>query len=430
MSTSCAGCHGGSDTATVTARLEPEQLEVGGTGTLIVEVSASGIAGAGLAIFSVGGGTFSVPQGQPLTVSDAWVMHNEAKTAIDGKVEFRVEWTAPNEVGVGLFEIAALATNGNNGVSGDKPGGVGLTVGHGCEPVTMYFDSDGDGFGREDSWIASCGDDESYVEIFGDCADSDPERNPSSTEICNGLDDDCDGEVDEGVVAGVFYLDADGDGFGDPSTTTETCTPEDVYVANGDDCDDRAASNHPDGDEVCDYVDNNCDGEVDEDLRPTCGLGLCKRVSDVCESAALCSPGEPFEETCNSLDDDCDGETDEEGCPEGQGCFNNTCVDVGAIPSTPIPPSTPPSSTSLPEASSGGLGSDTNAPLSSTVGEEHEGHSDVPPSGSGTTAPPSGSNGAEPRNTGCGIGTVPPGDGFGLVSLAVALVYSLRRRKT
>src|SRR5690606_8132080 len=129
-----------------------------------------------------------------------------------------------------LFEIAALATNGNNAVNGDKPGGTNLTVGHGCAPVKMYYDSDGDGYGREDSWIASCGNDDGYVAVFGDCADSDPMRNPDVVEVCNGLDDDCDGEVDEDVVAGFYYRDVDGDGFGDPKTATETCTPEPGYV--------------------------------------------------------------------------------------------------------------------------------------------------------------------------------------------------------
>src|SRR5690606_37708792 len=61
MATACSGCHGGAEAATVTARFEPEFVEPGETGTILIEVSASGIAEAGLAIFSVGGGTFSVP---------------------------------------------------------------------------------------------------------------------------------------------------------------------------------------------------------------------------------------------------------------------------------------------------------------------------------------------------------------------------------
>jgi hypothetical protein len=231
------------------------------------------------------------------------------------------------------------------------------------------------------------------------------------------------------VVSGVFYRDFDEDGYGDPSTTTETCTPEGGYVSNGDDCDDRAPANHPDGVETCDYVDNNCDGEVDEDLRPTCGLGLCRRVSDVCESAALCSPGEPFAEVCNSLDDDCDGETDEEGCPTGQGCFNNTCVDVGAIPSTPIPPPPPPPAASSSSPLSDDASSGTN-PTPSSTHEQGEVSQPGVTSGIPEASDATGAAPAELPSTGCGVANSSGSDAFGLLAVALGLGYSLRRRKT
>ncbi len=430
MATSCAGCHGGAEAATVTARFEPEQLEPGGTGTLVVEVTANGSSEAGIAIFGPIGGTFAVPQGEPLTVSGEWVLHNQPKAASGGTVEFRVEWTAPNETGVALFEIAALAADGNNGASGDKPGGTNFKLGHGCAPTTVYFDSDGDGYGREDSWIAACGPDENYVEVFGDCADSDPARNPEADEVCNGKDDDCDGEVDEGVELGMFYEDVDGDGFGDPASGTETCTPEAGYVPNGDDCDDRSATNNPDAEEICDYVDNNCDGDVDEELRPTCGLGLCKRVSDLCDSTALCSPGQPFTETCNSLDDDCDGEIDEEGCPPGQGCFENACMDLGTIPNNPAPAPTPSSSSPADSSSTwvSALGSDSGEVSSVPGTGPAEGLSSDAP---GVQTPaPSAPVGDGPKNTGCS--TAPSGSrgSFGLFGIAVVFGYLKRRRKT
>lgn len=70
--------------------------------------------------------------------------------------------------------------------------------------------------------------------------------------------------------------------------------------------------------EVCDGEDNDCDGDVDEDLEPlVCGHGLCQKVVEICVDGATVSCDEveladPSEETCNGLDDDCDGETDEE----------------------------------------------------------------------------------------------------------------------
>lgn len=344
-SSSCEGCHGGGTMSQVSVRFEPEQLELGGTGTLIVEVSTDGIAAAGVAVLGPDVGTFEIPQGEPLALAAPWVTHTQPKTASGGKVEFRVEWTAPSEPGVAVFEVAALATNGDNRVSGDKPGGALVNVGCGCEPMTMYYDGDKDGFGREDSWILTCGGDDNYVATPGDCGDSDVERHPGAVERCNGKDDDCDGEVDEDALLVAFHPDVDQDGFGDPDTSVETCTPEAGWVEDGTDCDDRAGSNYPGGVEVCDYVDNDCDGDVDEELRPRCGVGLCQRVSDLCDSTTACIPGEPFVEACNGLDDDCDGKVDNDSCPAGQACYNHACVDVNDLPVGTDPPAVPPAAT-------------------------------------------------------------------------------------
>lgn len=340
---SCTGCHGGSDSVQVTARFEPETVDPGETTTLIVEVADPTMVAAGIGLFGPGIGSLSVPPGQSLNISGDWVTHTTPKAATSGKVEFRIDWTAPDEVGVARFEVGVLATNGNNQVNGDRAGGASLILGYGCEPVTVYWDFDGDGFGREDAWTIACEPEEKYSLIPGDCADGDAERYPGAEERCNGLDDDCDGEIDEGVPLGVFYRDADGDGFGNPATRVETCTPEPGYVDNGLDCNDNSADINPDAPEVCDFVDNDCDDRIDEGVRPICGVGLCARESNQCDSIALCVPGEPFEEVCNGLDDDCDGEIDEDTCPTGQRCFENACVNVDDIPlpSPSGPPTTP-----------------------------------------------------------------------------------------
>lgn len=350
-STACTGCHGGTAESTLSIRLEPAQLEPGATGTLIVEVSGSNTIEAGIAVIGPGVGVFTVPAGQELTTFDDWVTHTKPKEAEGGVVEFRVEWTAPNEVGVAQFDVAALATNGDGRASGDRPSAGSLTVGYGCEPITVYWDDDGDGFGREDAWRVACDEDEDFVKVFGDCADSDAARYPGADELCNGVDDDCDGESDEEVVTKTFYVDFDEDGWGDPNTGVGTCTPEPGYVDNGLDCNDQAATNHPDGAEVCDYVDNDCDDKVDEGVRPTCGVGLCVRLSDLCDSVAFCTPGEPLTELCNGLDDDCDGMTDEEGCPDGQVCSQNQCVNAEDAPtssSTPTVSEPAPATTNTP----------------------------------------------------------------------------------
>ena len=102
--------------------------------------------------------------------------------------------------------------------------------------------------------------DGSYASV--DCNDSDASIHPGAVEVCNDVDDNCDGAIDEGVRA-VFHRDADGDSFGSPDDTIDACELPDGYVHNDSDCNDRAAEANPDGVEVCDGLDNDCDGGTD-----------------------------------------------------------------------------------------------------------------------------------------------------------------------
>ena len=109
-----------------------------------------------------------------------------------------------------------------------------------------YTDDDGDG----------------YTEDEGDCDDGDPDINPFAPEICNGVDDDCNGDIDDDPDDGTtYYLDADGDGFGTNADTIEACDEPGGYSTNADDCDDDASTANPDGVEVdWNGIDENCDG--------------------------------------------------------------------------------------------------------------------------------------------------------------------------
>ena len=89
--------------------------------------------------------------------------------------------------------------------------------------------------------------------------------NPT-TEVCDGIDNNCDGQIDEGFTRTTFYRDADGDGFGDPANTVQACTAPAGYVANSLDCNDASAAIKPGVTEICDGIDNNCDGQTDEYL--------------------------------------------------------------------------------------------------------------------------------------------------------------------
>ncbi|MFN4257296.1 MAG: MopE-related protein, partial [Saprospiraceae bacterium] len=80
-----------------------------------------------------------------------------------------------------------------------------------------------------------------YTIAQGDCDDNNPDINPGEIEICNGVDDDCDTQTDEGVQL-TFYADADGDTYGDAGSTAQACTAPTGFVANDDDCDDTNAN--------------------------------------------------------------------------------------------------------------------------------------------------------------------------------------------
>ena len=86
--------------------------------------------------------------------------------------------------------------------------------------------------------------------------------NTSAAEDCDGIDNNCDGEVDEG--ASTFYADTDGDGYGDSSVSTEGCTADSGYVSDSTDCDDSDGEVNPGATEICDDIDNDCDELIDD----------------------------------------------------------------------------------------------------------------------------------------------------------------------
>ncbi|HND34903.1 MAG TPA: MopE-related protein, partial [Myxococcota bacterium] len=104
-----------------------------------------------------------------------------------------------------------------------------------------------------------------YVATSGDCNDADPAVSSGAAETCNGMDDDCDGTVDDAAVdASTWYDDADGDGYGDPTASTLSCTAPSGSTSNSSDCDDSDSGISPAATEVCDSADNDCDRSVDE----------------------------------------------------------------------------------------------------------------------------------------------------------------------
>jgi hypothetical protein len=83
--------------------------------------------------------------------------------------------------------------------------------------------------------------------------------------VCDGVDDDCDGTPDDGASDQTpYWLDRDRDGFGDPATAANGCSPPAESVGNDDDCDDTNAGVYPGAIEVCDDIDQDCDSVVDD----------------------------------------------------------------------------------------------------------------------------------------------------------------------
>ena len=131
---------------------------------------------------------------------------------------------------------------------------------------TYYRDGDGDGFGSPTTTVVACSLPSGYVEDATDCLDSDYSVNPDGVEICNGIDDDCNGAIDDSLESTFWYEDNDGDGRGNPLKVSYTCYPPSGYVSVSNDCDDTDAEIHGDMFELCDEKDNDCDGVIDEEL--------------------------------------------------------------------------------------------------------------------------------------------------------------------
>ena len=98
-----------------------------------------------------------------------------------------------------------------------------------------------------------------------DCNDARPEAYTNAIEICDGIDNDCNGQADEGVLLD-WYLDLDGDGYGSNAFVLQACNaPSSDYVADGGDCDEGNTNYYPGAVEGCVDIDQNCDGVIDND---------------------------------------------------------------------------------------------------------------------------------------------------------------------
>ena len=176
------------------------------------------------------------------------------------------------------------------------------------EPLAWYPDADADGWGSNEG-DTTCVAPTDGVATTGDCDDGDPTVHPEATEICDGLDQDCDGTVDNGFTVATWYTDADGDGYGDDTTGVDTCAPADGAVEQAGDCDDSDPAFHPGAEEpdCTDENDYNCDGSIGYADNDADGYAACQECDDTNPAVYPTAA-----ELCNQVDDDCDGSIDEE----------------------------------------------------------------------------------------------------------------------
>ena len=185
------------------------------------------------------------------------------------------------------------------------------------------FDGDGDGYG--DPGVHTCpgGADT-------DCDDLDAAINPSVAEVCDGLDNDCDGDVDEDDAADVstWYLDADGDTYGDAAVNVVACYAPADHIADATDCDDADAAIHPAAVEACNGLDDNCDGAIDEGFDADLdGWSVCDGDCDDANGAVYPTAAELHD----GIDNDCDGLYDEGAMPASALVITEVMADPTAV---------------------------------------------------------------------------------------------------
>jgi len=205
--------------------------------------------------------------------------------------------------------------------------------------TTWHIDYDGDTYGSTDFTIVSCDQPARYVASGDDCDDANSAINPAATEICNGLDDDCDTLIDDAddSVTGTstWYVDTDHDTYGTTASATNSCiAPTDGVSADGD-CDDGNSAVNSSAAEVCNGIDDDCDTLVDDEDSSVTGTstwyidadhdgyGVTASASDACTAPTdgVSASGDcnddadtvhpDADEYCNGVDDNCNGTVDE-----------------------------------------------------------------------------------------------------------------------
>ncbi len=181
-----------------------------------------------------------------------------------------------------------------------------------CENIVFYSDIDIDGFGNPTDSVLACFAPFGYISNAEDCNDTLAEINPGMSEVCNAVDDNCNGLVDDGLLLQILYADGDGDDFGNPLIDTISCFVEiPGFVTDSTDCDDENNLIHARilyfADTDSDSYGNAIDTIMYCDLFPP--TGFVADSADCDDSNPYIYPGAI--EIQNGLDDNCNEVIDE-----------------------------------------------------------------------------------------------------------------------
>jgi hypothetical protein len=191
--------------------------------------------------------------------------------------------------GDGVIALACGGTDCDDGDPNRNPGATEVcdpeNVDEDCDPSTVGgLDDDDDGF--DDA--ACCNELAGVLRCGTDCDDDAANVSPNAPEVCDEVDNDCDGSVDEGV-AYTLWSDVDRDGFGDAlSSPTRSCRFVPGSAIVGDDCDDQVATTNPGVHDLCNGVDDDCDDAIDEGSDD-----FCRATLGVVDAACIQLTGEP-----------------------------------------------------------------------------------------------------------------------------------------
>ncbi|MFM1771028.1 MAG: hypothetical protein RLZZ71_170, partial [Bacteroidota bacterium] len=243
---------------------------------------------------------------------------------------------------------------------------------------TYYADTDGDGYGNPSSTIEACSAPSGYVinntdcndvsaaispstvwyldadndgyyintsvsctspganynttgGTSGDCDDNNAAVNAASTEVCNGIDDNCNGQIDEGVL-NTYYADVDGDGYGDAGSSVQACSAPTGYVTNNTDCNDASASINP---TTVWYLDADGDGYYVSTsvscTSPGANYNTIGGINGDCNDSNSAINAAAIEICGNGIDEDCDGSDLAcviPGCTDASACNYNALATV------------------------------------------------------------------------------------------------------